>query len=670
MRYTLLILLFVVSKLFAQVGAPNLRCLELLPNGDVKLTWLPPADPGNTFTTYEIYTSISAGGPFSLITGSLGPVGTNTFVHTVITGTAQSRYYYIRSVFNGGADFSPHSDTLRSIILNIVPAQVGLKLEYNSPHTPLLNGSSKNFTITKEYPVGSINNLAIIPGLSFTDTIDVCSAPISYQVKIADNTGGCISRSNVISGVYDDVKAPDSTRVDSISVLPNGNTVLAWSVHREEDVSEYNIIERDGLVNKYIASVPLRSSTSFTYNNTLANGQPVMLFVSAYDSCGNQGNFDERPTTMHLQTQYDHCAYQTSLSWNAYQAMKKGILEYRIYYSVNGGTFVRLGATQGTTYLHSGVDAGASVCYFIRVVNKDQSITASSNQVCFLADQANIPSFLYLKTATVKDVSAITVKLKVDNSVGFNAIDLFRSTDGINFSPAGSITGDGSADYEYTDNDVEPSQRSYFYRAAFRDSCGNSRAGSNTVQTILLQVKTESENIFVNHLQWSPYAGFAGNVAGYNIFRLVNDDPGAGPIAVTGPNGDSYIDNVEDAAPAGSKIDYMVQAVEGIGNPYDVMEKSNSNTVPVYIEGRLFIPNAFSPTGSNNTWKPVTHFVDKTDYKVRVFNRWGQLVFEAGDNEKAWDGAGWPAGVYVYLVNYKNARGEYLEQKGSITLLR
>ena len=159
-------------------------------------------------------------------------------------------------------------------------------------------------------------------------------------------------------------------------------------------------------------------------------------------------------------------------------------------------------------------------------------------------------------------------------------------------------------------------------------------------------------------------------MAGYNIFRLVNDDPGAGPIAVTGPNGDSYIDNVEDAAPAGSKIDYMVQAVEGIGNPYDVMEKSNSNTVPVYIEGRLFIPNAFSPTGSNNTWKPVTHFVDKTDYKVRVFNRWGQLVFEAGDNEKAWDGAGWPAGVYVYLVNYKNARGEYLEQKGSITLLR
>jgi gliding motility-associated-like protein len=131
-----------------------------------------------------------------------------------------------------------------------------------------------------------------------------------------------------------------------------------------------------------------------------------------------------------------------------------------------------------------------------------------------------------------------------------------------------------------------------------------------------------------------------------------------------------YTDNLEDEAPVGAKVSYFIEAVEGIANKYLVRETSNSNEVAVYLEGRLFIPNAFAPNGHNRSWKPVTHFISKADYKVQVFNRWGQTVFEATNHEEAWDGAGCTADVYVYQVMYKNSRGEFKQVNGTINLLR
>jgi gliding motility-associated-like protein len=76
------------------------------------------------------------------------------------------------------------------------------------------------------------------------------------------------------------------------------------------------------------------------------------------------------------------------------------------------------------------------------------------------------------------------------------------------------------------------------------------------------------------------------------------------------------------------------------------------------------------PDGLNKVWRPVTHFIEKEEYQVSVFNRWGKKVFETRDDAQGWDGADCPAGVYVYLIDYKNARGEYKQLKGTLSLLR
>ena len=113
----------------------------------------------------------------------------------------------------------------------------------------------------------------------------------------------------------------------------------------------------------------------------------------------------------------------------------------------------------------------------------------------------------------------------------------------------------------------------------------------------------------------------------------------------------------------------MVEAIEGISNQYGFLESSKSNKKDIYQEDDLFVPNAFSPKGVNKTWLPVTHFIDKNQYKVTVFDRWGKIVFNTTDDTQAWTGDNLPGGIYVYLIQYKNSRGEYKENKGTVLLI-
>jgi gliding motility-associated-like protein len=668
LKPAVLIAVIAFHTLRSQVAAPALRCLDVQLNGNVILTWIPPSDPLGEFQSYEIWYATNSAGPFSSVT-VVGPLTTSSFPHTTTAATAQTIFYYMTTRYSGGV--SAGSNTLQTIFLNLFPGNVDLKLNYNHLQQPKLPSASSTFTITKEYPIGTVKNFAITTLVNYADTIDVCIAKINYQVLQSD-ASGCVSRSNLIVGEYSDTKAPDSTSVDSISVLPDGRAVLAWTPPRDKDVNRYYMIEFiPPLPNNYIDTVPGRTSTIYTYQPTTALTKPVSLFVSALDSCKDSkiGPFDQRPKTMFLTCEYKRCAYQTELNWNEYQGMRNGLLEYRIYYSVNGGPFTRVGKTKLTSFIHQNVDAGSQLCYFIRAVNNGETITSSSNRSCFFASQAGVPSYLYLSAASVNGGS-VELRLLVDNLKTIESIEIQRSEDSLKFSQAGIIASHGGQWYDYVDQDADPSSRFYYYRALLLDSCGNSRGTSNTVKTIHLRVKNDQTQMFVKHLSWNHYQGFGGKVAGYYIYRLVNGESPGSPLAATGPDIQTYTDNLENEASDGALVEYAVQAIEGLTNPFGLRDNAFSNKVPVYIEGRLFVPNAFAPSGVNRIWKPVTHFIDPNEYRLVIYDRWGKELFLTSNVSEGWDGGNFTPGIYAYLINYKNARGEYRELAGHLTLLR
>ena len=91
---------------------------------------------------------------------------------------------------------------------------------------------------------------------------------------------------------------------------------------------------------------------------------------------------------------------------------------------------------------------------------------------------------------------------------------------------------------------------------------------------------------------------------------------------------------------------------------------------------KVFVPTAFTPNndGRNDIFKALgTEAV--TEFDLKIFERGGQIVFETKDKNKGWDGKlkgmGFPTGVFVYLIKYKDiysADSKIL--KGTLTLIR
>jgi gliding motility-associated-like protein len=104
----------------------------------------------------------------------------------------------------------------------------------------------------------------------------------------------------------------------------------------------------------------------------------------------------------------------------------------------------------------------------------------------------------------------------------------------------------------------------------------------------------------------------------------------------------------------------------------------NRDTMQLFIIVRnlVVVPNAFTPNrdGHNDVFRIIRHLNIRALVGFRIFNRWGQLVFETTDLNAGWDGTfkgePQPMEVYQYFVKALNWDGEYIIEKGNVTLVR
>jgi gliding motility-associated-like protein len=102
----------------------------------------------------------------------------------------------------------------------------------------------------------------------------------------------------------------------------------------------------------------------------------------------------------------------------------------------------------------------------------------------------------------------------------------------------------------------------------------------------------------------------------------------------------------------------------------------NSDAIYIIVDysRNLFIPTAFSPNGDgNNDRFRIANFGAQRVSEFRVYNRWGQEVFNAKDN-RGWDGTFQGAeqgnGTYHYIIKAAFADGEVQTFKGDVVLVR
>ncbi len=167
------------------------------------------------------------------------------------------------------------------------------------------------------------------------------------------------------------------------------------------------------------------------------------------------------------------------------------------------------------------------------------------------------------------------------------------------------------------------------------------RAGRDTLiargQPLQLNALADGEGL---HYQWTPSTG-------------LNDSYSNNPVAVLQKN---QLYNLIVTSPEGCR-------------------EEDQLLVKVYAGPEFYVPTGFTPNhdGVNDNFKVIAPGVPKLDF-LRVWDRWGRLVFETSALSAVWDGTlkgdPAPAGTYVWMVQGMDYNGRLFNRKGTVTLIR
>ncbi len=112
-----------------------------------------------------------------------------------------------------------------------------------------------------------------------------------------------------------------------------------------------------------------------------------------------------------------------------------------------------------------------------------------------------------------------------------------------------------------------------------------------------------------------------------------------------------------------------------ITDPYGCFQATATMNVIVEEEFEVHIPNAFTPNGDDvNDWfYAVTYGIKEFSY-LRVFDRWGKVIFIGEDFDDKWDGfvAGSPCPIGTYVWEFEGIRfnDRKVNLVGTINLIR
>ena len=178
--------------------------------------------------------------------------------------------------------------------------------------------------------------------------------------------------------------------------------------------------------------------------------------------------------------------------------------------------------------------------------------------------------------------------------------------------------------------------------------------------------KCESEKVPVNvYVQYTPHEELGEKVVmcDNDLIMIGSNEPNVDYKWNFGPTNCCVLPEREGR--------YMRSAKNECGEYIDtvyVYHKSCDNCIE--------FPNAFTPIdGFQNTKFKALIKCPVDQFNMKIYNRWGNLVFESNNVHEGWNGRqnyfAAPMGVYIYIVEY-TAQKKLLKQikKGNVTLIR
>lgn len=402
----------------------------------------------------------------------------------------------------------------------------------------------------------------------------------------------------------------------------------------------------------------------------------VEYTIAAFDGCGTTSLFNElRHNTIFLGTSVNSCDQTIDLAWNPYINWP-GVSGYLVESSVDGAAYTTADnlpdGSQGYQFSTQN-SIGDSICFRITAVHQNSTTTSTSNIVCLPLDLVRSTSYNFLRNVTVNAQGAVEVDWYIDSLADINTYFIDRSEQSVGLTAIDSITVTPPPSFlnTYTDSTAFTEDNAYYYQVTSRDDCGFTRA-STTGRTILL---SGTASAGINRLTWNAFELENATITSYTIYRQT-----AGtfiPLETVSPNELNLDDRVGTEVSEDGSFCYVIEVTFQLDLPSIGISEtltSRSNILCLDQPPVIYIPNAFVPDGTNNSFRPTLLNSNINDYEFKVFDRWGKELFTTDVLLAGWDGTNngekMPLGGYVYYVRVISRAGIEKVEKGAFVLVR
>lgn len=495
----------------------------------------------------------------------------------------------------------------------------------------------------------------------------------SYDVTlIVTDSVGCkkeVTKPDAVT--VQGIDVPDPADIHYVTVENNEAIRIAWAPVLDPRFDAYVVYRRDSAGAQY---VPVHMTFS-QFDTLYVDVGPLDLNTLERSYCYKVVVMNYCGTESRLGFAQEHCTVEATataipdriiVDWNNYIGWDM-VDHYEIHrvesYNPNNTTFLDIVPGIVTAYIDSSTSCFNEYTYRIKAVGVNPLEVSWSDTTHAVNIKSEPSVATELLTATVQDDRYVRVEWKKFLMADLTTVFLEKSIDqGLNWNTVASLPPMSTS---YIDTAVIVHEEFYTYRLRARDSCGFTSPYSNIGTSILLKAEPQGLG---NQLNWTPYEVWEKGVDYYEI-QLYRHGTGTWvSIDIVPGDATSYVDasTFEDI----EEFCYRVIAYEAGGNQATSM--SNTDCLPINPD--IHIPNAFTPNADNVNDLFYLKGIYIREFHIKIFNRWGQEIFEAFNINDGWDGTfegvPVPEGVYVFVVEATANNGRKFTRNGSITLIR
>jgi len=217
----------------------------------------------------------------------------------------------------------------------------------------------------------------------------------------------------------------------------------------------------------------------------------------------------------------------------------------------------------------------------------------------------------------------------------------------------------------YIDHDVDAGQNIYSYKILGIDSCGRVSSESRILKTMLLSGETHGNDYSI--ITWTPFEQWQKGVDKYIVEARQADGNfvGLGELSGFTYRDNTFLDDLNHFEKC-----YRIRAIEKDGN----RQQSISNEICLPYETVVWIPNSFTPNGDGLNDSFSIFSIAVKEMHLKIFNRWGEILFSSDDKSKSWTGINGSKpvkqGVYYYQITGIANNGKSFIYEGNVTVVR